>query len=176
MRDRTPELHFLVSCRKSRHRAEMFSEWADREDGAAVERLLAEAGELPAFANLLEGEGDPCLGAPPRVNTKDRSVTPVLTPSCAGVAAAGAEGDADAELAEAVRRSIGDGLPVRSRDGTVLMKLTRDSREEAVAEVLETPEELENCRRTVRESGCQVMPAGRLGPKFFAPVAVEPHA
>ena len=28
-RDHTPELHVLVSCRKSRHRAEMFSEWAD---------------------------------------------------------------------------------------------------------------------------------------------------
>jgi hypothetical protein len=88
--------------------------------------------------------------------------------------AASAEGDADAELAEAVRLSFSDGLPVRSSDGTELMKLTRNSRGEAVAEALETAEELENCRRTVRESGYQVMLEGRFGPKFFAPVAVEP--
>ena len=95
-------------------------------------------------------------------------------PSCAGPAAASAEGGADAALAEAVRQSFCDGLPVRSSDGIVLMKLTRSSRGEAVTEALETAEELDNCRRTVHENGYRVMPEGRYGPKFFVPVAVEP--
>ncbi len=77
-------------------------------------------------------------------------------------------------LAEAVRRSFGNGLPVRSSDGIVLMKLTGNSRGEAVAKALETAEEIDNCRRTICESGCRVMPEGRYGPKFFVPVAVEP--
>ena len=53
----------------------------------------------------------------------------------------------------------------------VLLKLTRNARGESVSGALETTEELEDCRRVVRDNGFEVMPEGRMGPKFFVPVA-----
>ncbi len=80
---------------------------------------------------------------------------------------AGCGAGVNKELVEAVRQSLRDGLPVRSCNGVVLMKFTRNARGESVSGVLETAEELEDCRRIVRDNGFEVMPEGRMGPKFF---------
>ena len=68
---------------------------------------------------------------------------------------------------------MADGRPVRSGDGVVLLRLTCNSHGPAVLEALETAEELEDCSRMVLESGCEVTPEGKLGPKFFVPAVVE---
>ena len=127
-------------------------------DGATLQEKTQLGAALPLREALPE--------SPAAVASAEAAVAP------GGVAAAPV--DLDEEFVEAIRRSFKDDRPVRSDSGFLLMGLTRYPHRGALTYLLQVDDDLAASREKAYVAGYEFQPLGPFGPKFFAPISLEP--